>query len=161
MVISIIVAVAENNVIGDNNRLIWHIPNDLKRFKTITMGHAVIMGRKTFESIGKPLKGRKNLIITRQKNYHAEGCQVVFSLEEALGLLKNEKEVFIIGGGEIYRNAFSIANKIYLTKVHKKFNGNTLFPEIPMEQWDVVHEEFITDDDKVSFSYSFIDLKKK
>lgn len=161
MVISIIVAVAENNVIGDNNSLIWHIPNDLKRFKTITMGHAVIMGRKTFESIGKPLKGRKNLIITRQKNYHAEGCQVVFSLEEALGLLKNEKEVFIIGGGEIYRNAFSIANKIYLTKVHKKFNGNTLFPEIPMEQWDVVHEEFITDDDKVSFSYSFIDLKKK
>jgi dihydrofolate reductase len=161
MIISIIVAIAQNNVIGNNNQLIWHIPGDLKRFKSITMGHTVVMGRKTFESIGKPLPGRKNVVISRQTNFKAEGCLVYNSLDKALDSLKNEGEIFIIGGGEIYRLAMPISHKIYLTKIHKDFPGDTFFPEIPMEDWEITHEELISDGVKADFSYSYIDLERK
>jgi dihydrofolate reductase len=161
MIISIIVAIAQNNVIGNNNQLIWHIPGDLKRFKLITMGHAVVMGRKTYESIGKPLPGRKNVIISRQNNFKAEGCQVYEFFEKALESLKTEEEIFIIGGGEIYRLAMPLAHRIYLTKIHKNFPGDTFFPEINQEEWKILHEELISDDEKAGFSYSYINLDRK
>lgn len=161
MTISIIVAVAQNNVIGNNNQLIWHIPGDLKRFKSITMGHTVVMGRKTFESIEKPLPGRKNVVISRQSNYKPEGCMVFNSLDKALDSLKTENEIFIIGGGEIYRLAMPISHKIYLTKIHKDFSGDTFFPEIPMEDWEITHEELISENDNTDLSYSYINLERK
>jgi dihydrofolate reductase len=161
MIISIIVAIAENNVIGNNNTLIWHIPGDLKRFKAITMGHPVVMGRKTYESIGKPLPGRTNVIISRQADYMTEGCLVYGSVDDALIALKHEKEVFIIGGGEIYKQSMPLAHKIYLTIIHKSFSGDTYFPEIQMNKWEVVREETIPVTTEVPFSYSYIDLVRK
>lgn len=161
MNISIIVAIAQNNVIGNNNQLIWHIPGDLKRFKSITMGHTVVMGRKTFESIGKPLPGRKNVVISRQSNFKPEGCLVYNSFDKALNSLKTEDEIFIIGGGEIYRMAMPLTHRIYLTKIHKDFTGDTFFPEIPLEDWEITYEELISEDEKTGFSYSYINLERK
>lgn len=136
MIISIIVAVAENNAIGFDNHLLWHISEDLKRFKSLTLGHHIIMGRKTYESVGKPLAGRVNIIISRQENYTIDGCLVAKSLEDALELAKQDSEVFIIGGGEIYKQALSFADKIYLTRVHAGFTGDTFFPELNLTEWD-------------------------
>ena len=127
--INLIAAVSKNWVIGNNNTLIWKLPADLKRFKEITSGHPVIMGRKTYESIGRPLPNRRNIIITRDVNYSVDGCEVTHSLTDALELVK-DSEVFIIGGGEIYQQSMSIADRIYLTIVHENFNGDTYFPEI-------------------------------
>lgn len=141
MEISIIVAIAEKGVIGGGNELLWHIPDDLKRFKRITSGHSVIMGRKTFESIGKPLPNRRNIVITRNPEFRAEGIEVANSLNVALGLTKTEDEVFIIGGGEIYRQALPMATKLYITRVHANFEGDTYFPEIPTQQWQLVCSE--------------------
>jgi len=160
MIVSIIVAVAENGVIGSDNRLIWHIPGDLKRFKSITMGHPIVMGRKTFESIGKPLPGRTNVIISRNKNYEAGGCLVYSSLEVALHELRHEKEIFIIGGGEIYRQALPVAQKLYLTKIHQSFPGDTFFPEINPGDWKINFEETIPADGKLPFSYSNLNLER-
>lgn len=139
--ISIIAAISENRVIGNNNKLLWHIPEDFARFKKITLNHPVIMGRKTYESIGKPLPDRTNIIITRDENYKTEGCLVVHSLEEAIRLAKESpsfaesdsamagKEIFIIGGGQIYQQAINIADKLYLTVIKKEFAGDTYFPD--------------------------------
>lgn len=126
--ISIIAAISKNGVIGNNNKLLWHIPEDFARFKKITSGHPVIMGRKTFESIGKPLSNRTNIIITRDENYKTEGCLVVHSLEEAIKLA-NGKKIFIIGGGQIYKQAITFADKLYLTVIKKDFSGDTYFPD--------------------------------
>lgn len=126
--ISIIAAISENRVIGNNNKLLWHIPEDFARFKKITSGHPVIMGRKTYESIGKPLSDRTNIIITRDENYKTEGCLVVHSLEEAIRLAKGKK-IFIIGGGQIYKQAISLADKLYLTVIKKNFTGDAYFPD--------------------------------
>ncbi len=161
MNISIIVAVSENNVIGCNNKLLWHIPGDLKRFKAITMGHPIVIGRKTFESIGRPLPGRNNVVISRQGGYKPEGCTVYSSIHEAISNLAGEKEIFIIGGGEIYQQALPLANKIYLTKIHKSFYGDTFFPEFPIQEWKVVHDETIAASEKVPFSFSYITLERK
>lgn len=161
MIVSIIVAVAENHVIGDNNRLIWHIPGDLKRFKAITMGHPIVMGRKTFESIGKPLPGRTNVIISRNKEFKAEGCLVYNSLRGALEALRHEKEVFIIGGGEIYRETLPIAQRIYLTKIHKSFPGDTFFPEINTDEWEITFEEIVPAGENHLFSYSNVNMERK
>lgn len=129
--ISLIAAISENRVIGDNNDLIWKIPNDLARFKRITMGHPIIMGRKTFSSIGKALPGRKNIIITRSSDFSAPGCVIAHSLDEALISAKAEEheEIFIIGGGEIFNQAMSTADRIYLTLVHQTVTGDVYFPE--------------------------------
>jgi dihydrofolate reductase len=135
MTISIIVAVAENQVIGFDNHLLWHISEDLKRFKCLTLGHHVIMGRKTYESVGKPLPGRINIVISRQENLAIEGCLVAKSLEEALELAKQDSELFIIGGGDIYKQALPIADKIYFTRVHAGFPGDTFFPELNLSEW--------------------------
>src|SRR5258708_7509586 len=127
--ISIIVALSENNLIGVNNQLPWRLSADLKRVKAITMGHPLIMGRKTFESIGKPLPGRTNIVITRNKDFKADGCFVVSSLKEAIEKAKDDSEIFIFGGGEIFREALPIVNKIYMTRIHHHFEGDTYFSD--------------------------------
>jgi dihydrofolate reductase len=159
--ISIIVAVAENNVIGKDNKLIWHLPKDLKHFKETTTGHYIIQGRKTFESFGKPLPNRTTLIVTRNKNYKAEGCIVVNSLQEALDIAIDEKEVFIIGGGEIYKQAMPIADRIYLTKVHQLFDGDTFFPEIKLKEWAEISRQDFEPDEKNKYSFSIIIYDRK
>ena len=141
MILSLIAAMSENRVIGAGNRIPWSIPSDLKRFSEITMGHPVIFGRKTFESIGRPLEGRKNIILTEQRDYHAAGASVVHSLAEALDLCRSEDEVFICGGGPLYQEAISRADRIYLTVVHGVYAGDTFFPEIPAEFAEISREE--------------------
>ena len=139
--ISIIVAVAEGGVIGGGGDLLWHISEDLRRFKQITSGHTVIMGRKTYDSIGRPLPKRRNIVITRNGEWSAEGCERAESLEQAVAMCAGEEEVFIIGGGEIYRQSMSLADKLYLTQVNKPYEGDTYFPEIRPEEWQEVARE--------------------
>lgn len=140
--ISIIVAVANGGVIGGDNRLLWHISEDLKRFKAITSGHPVVMGRKTWESLGRPLPNRTNVVITRNTGYGAEGATVVGSLQEALALFPAEEEVFVIGGGEIYRQAMEVADRLYITKVCADYEGDTFFPDIDPDIWKQTYSEY-------------------
>ena len=153
--ITIIAAVSENNVLGKNNKLIWHIPNDLKRFKKLTLGHSVIMGRKTFESIAKPLPQRKNIILTRNKNYKAKGAVIAHNVKEALNFCENDNQPFIIGGGEIYKLFMSISNKIELTRIHKPYDGDAFFPEILEEKWKLVNSKknYFNETKIINFSY--------
>src|SRR5476651_6316 len=144
MTVTIVVAISENHVIGKDNKLLWYLPNDLKHFKDITTGHTVIMGRKTYNSVGKPLPKRRNIVITR-KPIEIEGCEVVNSLEAAIALCKDEAEVFIVGGAEIYRQAMPVCNRIYLTIVHHSFDADTFFPEIDYKEWkEMAHEDHET-----------------
>lgn len=159
--LSIIVAVSENNLIGINNGLPWHLSADLKRLRELTMGHHLIMGRKTYESIGRPLSGRTIVIITRDKNYHAPGCIVVSSLEEALITAKKDNEPFIFGGGEIFSAALPSVNKIYMTRIHQRFEGDTYFPELNKEDWKEVYREKHVADGKDHFDYSYVNLERK
>ncbi len=131
MIISLIAAMAENRIIGKDGAIPWHIPEDLKRFRELTWGHKIIVGRKTFESIGRPLPGRTTIILTRQLEYRAEGCMVVHDLAAALAACGSADEVFVCGGAEVYREAMPVADRIYLTVVHGSFPGDTLFPEVP------------------------------
>lgn len=156
MIISLIAAMAENRVIGRDNAIPWHLPDDLKRFREITMGHTVIMGRKTFESIGKPLAGRKNLIITTNPDYRAEGCIVAHSLRDALVKCADSGEAFICGGGEIFREALPLASRIYLTVVHDEFDGDTYFPDIPEDFCEVWRENM-----EKPIPHSFVLYEKK
>ncbi|RZK67063.1 MAG: dihydrofolate reductase, partial [Pedobacter sp.] len=130
MMVSMVVAIAENNAIGKDNELLWHLPTDLKHFKAITNGHTIIMGRKTFESIKKPLPNRRNIVITRNEDLHIAGAEVVNSVEGALKLAEGDGEVYIVGGAEIYRMAMNLTDRIYLTVVHQSFEGDAYFPEI-------------------------------
>jgi dihydrofolate reductase len=159
MIISIVVAISENHVIGKDNKLLWYLPNDLKHFKDITTGHTVIMGRKTYESVGKPLPKRRNVIITRQ-DIAIEGCEVANSIETALALSKDEEEVFIVGGAEIYKQSLHLTNRIYLTIVHKEFDGDSFFPEINKNEWNEVYREDYQPDEKNSLPYSFITYER-
>lgn len=161
MNVSIIVAVSRNLVIGKDNQLIWKLSADLKRFKALTTGHTIIMGRKTFDSIGKPLPDRTSIVITRQKDYKIEGCVVVNSLEEALEKSSDQEEVFVIGGGAIYKEALAKANKVYYTKVHKNFEGDTFFPVLNLKEWESVNRVDCLPDEKNEIPYSFIDYKRK
>ena len=148
--INIIVATSENNVIGRGNDIPWYIPKDLEHFKKLTTGNTVIMGRKTYESLPKeyrPLPNRFNIVITRDKSYQAKGCLVVNSLEEALRKSDNNREIFIIGGGQIYREGLKFAERIYLTKIHKNIEGDTYFPKLN-KFWKLVDEE-----EKSGFSF--------
>lgn len=154
--LTLIVAAGENDVIGKNNRLIWHLVDDLKRFKTLTTGHSIIMGRKTFESFSQPLPDRTHIVITRQENYKAPpGVVVVHSLDEALEKVTNDTQPFIIGGGEIYKEALPYVNKIELTRVHETFDGDTFFPELDPKIWKeverTVHQKDLTHDHEFSF----------
>lgn len=159
--LSIIVAVAENNVIGKDNSLIWHLPRDMKHFKETTTGHCVIMGRKTFESNGRPLPNRTNIIITRDKNYKTDGCIIVNSLEDAIKQAQKDPEAFIIGGGLIYEMAMPLVDRIYLTKIHQEFDGDTFFPKINMEEWIEVDRRDFKPDEKNKYPFSILTLDRK
>jgi dihydrofolate reductase len=138
--ISLIVAMGRNRVIGRDNNLIWHLPADLKHFKETTMGSPLIMGRKTFESMGKALPGRTNVVVTRKPGFIAPGCLVAGSLEQALELVSGEPEIFIAGGGEIYRQSMHLADRMYITIIDHDFDGDTFFPEFPDEEWVIAEE---------------------
>jgi dihydrofolate reductase len=162
MTISIIAAVAENNVIGKDNDLIWHIPEDLKRFKRITTGKPVIMGRKTYESLPyKPLPKRRNIVITKDKNIQFEGVELVHSPEEAIKSCKNEEEIFICGGAAIYKHFIDKADKMYLTKVFEHFEGDTFFPNFDMRDWEIIMESELFSDSKSELKYQFIDFIRR
>lgn len=158
--ITIIAAVAENNAIGKNNQLLWHLPNDFKRFKAITTGHFIIMGRKTFESFPKPLPNRTHIVISRQKNYTPDGCVVVPNLEKAIEICPKNDEVFIIGGGEIYKQAIDFADKLDITKVHHNFEADTFFPEIDTTIWKLTAEKFNPKDEKHQYDFSFLEYQR-
>ncbi len=154
--ITIIAAVAENGVIGGNNDLLWHISADLKRFKKLTTGHTIVMGSKTFRSLPSgPLPKRTNMVLTRHSDLQASSCLVVHSVEEALEQMDPEGENFIIGGGHIYAEFLPLAQKLYITRVHQAFSGDTFFPEISPEEWDLVESLKVEDDPQNTFSYSF------
>ena len=160
MILSIIVAVGKNNEIGEGNRLLWHLPAELKHFKEITTGHTIIMGRKTFESLPKgPLPNRRNIVISRNPELKIGGAEVYSSLELALLKTINDDEVFIIGGAQIYRQTFPDADKLYLTKVHAEFpQADTFFPEINYAEWKEISRETFPADEKNIYGFSFIEL---
>ena len=153
--ISIIVAVARNGVIGDRNRLIWHISEDLRRFKAITTGHPVIMGRKTFESLGRPLPNRINVVVTRQTGYRAEGCVVAGSLEDAIRRFDPSEEIFVIGGAQIYAQALPLADRFYLTRVFRAYEGDTHFPEWDEAQWRLLSSESFASGTNYPYPFAF------
>ena len=158
--ITIIAAAASNDALGKDNKLIWHLSKDLQHFKTLTNGHAVIMGRKTFESMPRALPNRTNIVITRQSDYLAENITVTSSLSEALTIAKDDPRPFIIGGGEIYKEAMSIADEIELTRVHADFEADTFFPEINSHQWKEVWREDHAADEKHAHAFTFIRYQK-
>lgn len=163
MRISAIVAMANNRVIGRNNDIPWYLPADLKYFKKVTLGHHIIMGRKCYESIGNPLPKRTNIVITRNLFYVSSGCLVTHSLEDALQIAKNngEEEAFIIGGAQIYDLAMPYVERLYLTEVNLEVEGDVLFSELDMEQWNLLSEEAHTADEKNPYDYVFKVLERK
>ena len=158
-----IAAAAENNALGKDNDLLWHLPDDFKRFKKLTTGHKIIMGRKTFESFPKPLPNRTHIIITRDKNYSVPhpDCIVKHSLKDALKLIENDNLSFIIGGGEIYRQGERFANKIELTRVHASFEADTFFPEIDKNIWKLIKEEYHPKDEKHHYDFTYMTYIRK
>jgi dihydrofolate reductase len=160
MIVSLIVAIDEDNGIGKDNKLPWHLPADLKHFKTLTTGHTIVMGRKTFDSIGKPLPNRRNIIISRQQDLAVEGTEVVQSLPEALNLCEDENEIFIIGGAQIFKYAMPLANILYLTIIHHTFEADTFFPEIDQKNWIEEQRTKYRSDDKNNYPYTFIKYRK-
>jgi dihydrofolate reductase len=157
MMLSMIVAVSENGVIGRGGDLPWHLSADLRRFKALTMGHTLVMGRKTWESIGRPLPGRKIVVLSRQADYRVEGAGVVPDLDEACRVaeIRGETEVFVIGGAEVYRQALLKVGRLYLTRVHATIEGDTCLPEITWDNWQLLESERHEADDKHQFAYSF------
>lgn len=155
MIISLIAAMGRNRIIGKNNSLPWKLPADMKRFKELTMGKPVVMGRKTFESIGKPLPNRTNIIITRDKNYNAQGCIVVHSLNEALEAAKGD-EIMVAGGEQIFREFLPKAKRMYLTFIDEDFDGDAYFPEYNENEWKEIRKEKHSDD----YNYIFVDLER-
>lgn len=168
MIVSVIVAVAENNVIGKNNDLIWRLPKDMKHFKETTSGHHIITGRKNYISIPqkfRPLPNRTNIVLTKQQNFKEEGVIVANSLDEAIKIAKknNETEVFVIGGGQIYKECIEkgLADKLYITKVHESFKGDTYFPEIDFSNWKLIFEESHLPDENNIYRFTFTTYQKK
>ncbi|MCH8820275.1 MAG: dihydrofolate reductase [Acidobacteria bacterium] len=161
MRLSIIAAVSANRVIGHHGSLPWKLPDDWKRFQKLTMGHHLLMGRKTFESIGFVLPGRTTVVITHQSDYHPEGVLVAHSLEEALRLVKNDSELFIAGGAEIYRPMLPLADRLYLTCVHENFEGDIRFPDFDESDWELVSREDREPDPDHTYSFSFVVYDRK
>lgn len=159
--ITIIAAIGNNNELGKDNDLIWHLPADLKRFKKITTGHHIIMGRKTYESIGKPLPNRTTVIITRNEHYKADGCLITNSLEEAIDITKNDDNLFIIGGAKIYKEAINLADELDICKVHQSFDADVFFPNIDLNKWKEKKVENFKSDSKNKYDYSFIKYSRK
>ena len=157
---SIVVAISENNAIGKDNQLLWHLPADLKHFKEITTGHPIIMGRKTYDSIGRPLPNRRNIVITRTTTLKISNVEVVNNLQDAISLCNEENEAFIVGGAEIYKHALPLTNRIYLTTVHKTYEADTFFPVLNMNEWKEVFKEYHPADEKNSVAYTFSTLER-
>jgi len=162
-VLKILVAFDENRVIGKNNTLIWHLPADLKRFKTLTTGHVIIMGRKTFESIGKPLPNRTSIVISRQADLQIDGAIIAHSVEEAILKAKSitREDIYIVGGAEIYALSLALADQILVTQLHDIFEGDAYFPEIPTETFEVTEKERGITDEKNAYQYSYITYTRK
>uniref|UniRef100_UPI00404A6AF5 dihydrofolate reductase n=1 Tax=Flavobacterium sp. TaxID=239 RepID=UPI00404A6AF5 len=160
--LTIIAAASENNALGKDNDLVWHLPDDFKRFKELTTGHHIIMGRKTFESFPKPLPNRPHIIITRQEEYNVpEGCIVVSSLQKAIAICPKGKENFIIGGGQIYQQAIEIADKIELTRVHTTVVADAFFPEIDDAIWKITQSEYHPKDEKHKYDFTYLTFVKR
>lgn len=155
-VVTLIAAAAENNELGKDKDLVWHLPDDFKRFKQLTTGHYIIMGRRTFETFPKLLPNRTHVVITRKKNYSPEGAIVVHSIDEALDVAKNDAQPFVIGGGEIYKLSLPKADRIELTRVHGTFDADTYFPEFDEENWKLVSSEFHPKDDRHNYSFTYL-----
>jgi dihydrofolate reductase len=161
MKISLIVAMGSNRVIGNNNLMPWHLSADLKKFKKITMGSPILMGRKTYESIGRPLPGRTNLIISRNPEYRQDGCLVFNDVETAIKKgCESSGEIFVIGGADLYEALLPIADALYLTIINREFQGDTFFPDIDRNDWSEVERENIDNDPDAAFSYSFLKFEK-
>ncbi|MDO8648527.1 MAG: dihydrofolate reductase [Candidatus Peregrinibacteria bacterium] len=158
MILSLIAAADEGNVIGKDNALLWRLPGDFARMKELTKGHTLIMGRKTHESIGRALPNRRNIVISRQEGIEFPGCEVTSSLEDALALAREsgDEEVFIFGGGEVYRQALPLAHRIYLTRVHAHFDGDAFFPELPQKEWLEIQSEPHDADDENPYAHTFL-----
>lgn len=154
--LTLIAAAGENNEIGKDSDLVWHLPDDFKRFKRLTTGHHIIMGRKTFDTFPQPLPDRTHVVITRKENFKKEGIVSVHSLERALEFCQGDPQPFIVGGGEIYKMAIDVADKIELTRVHGTFEADTFFPEIDTEKWELVNEELHKKDDKHKYEFSYL-----
>lgn len=166
MILSIISAIGKNNEIGKSNTLLWNLPADMKHFKETTSGHSVIMGQKTFESIGRPLPNRRNIILTKDKLFKTDGIEIVYSTEELLDLLEKtenkDSECFIIGGGQIYKLFIDIADRLYITHVDENFpEADTFFPEIDITKWEKISEEKYPSDEKNKYNLSFVTYNKK
>ena len=161
--LKILVAFDENRVIGKNNALIWHLPADLKRFKALTTGHVIIMGRKTFESIGKPLPNRTTIVISRQTDLQIEGAIMAHSVEEAIlkGKSLTREDIFIVGGAEIYALSLPLADQILVTQLHDIFDGDAYFPEIPAESWEIAEKERGITDEKNTYQFSYLTYSRK
>ncbi|MBP6549864.1 MAG: dihydrofolate reductase [Flavobacterium sp.] len=157
----LIAAVAENNALGKNNDLLWHLPNDFKRFKEVTSGHYIVMGRKTFESFPKPLPNRTHVIITRQKDFKHEGCIVVSDIEKAIAACPENEDIYIIGGGEIYTQSIHFADQLDITRVHHSFDADVYFPEINPDIWELTNETFHPKDEKHLFDFTFQTFTRK
>ncbi|MBN2523470.1 MAG: dihydrofolate reductase [Bacteroidales bacterium] len=160
--ISIIAAIGKNNELGKGNQLLWHIPGDMKRFKRITSGHMVIMGRKTFHSINnKPLSNRRNIVLTRDTSLYFPNVGIVHSVDEALELVKSESEVFILGGATVYEQFLPFTHRMYLTRVHRGYNADAFFPVYDESNWYVIERKDIVDDKQAGVDYSFVTLKRR
>lgn len=160
--VTLIAAISKNNALGKDNDLIWHLPADLQRFKKVTSGHHILMGRNTFESIGKPLPNRTTVIITRNTNYFKDGCLIANSLEDAIELAKEDQEIFIIGGAQIYKQALEkdLVDKLDITIVHEEFEADAFFPEINSSIWKEIAREDFKADEKNKYDYSFVSYKR-
>lgn len=165
MRLSVLVAMAKNRIIGKNNQLPWHLPADLKHFKFLTMGHTIVMGRKTYESIGRPLPGRENIIITRQAGYGVPGAMVANSLQDALLICEQGKtinsESFIIGGEELYRQTLDLCQRMYITEIQSDFEGDVFFPEFDRSDWDEIQRDKHTSENDAHIEYHFVILDRK
>lgn len=157
MSISIIAATGKKNELGKGNQLLWHLPDDLKHFKELTTGHTIVMGRKTFESIGKPLPNRRNIVITRDMNFTADGIEVIHSLQE---IQNRDEEIFIIGGGEIYAQALPFADKLYLTEVDASLDADTFFPQFKKNEWNEVERTHHNKKEKHLYDFDFVVYEK-
>ena len=162
MNIAIIVAIAEGNAIGKDQELLCHMPADLKRFKALTTGHTIIMGRKTFESLPHALPNRRNMVLSSQPNANFPGCEVCASLPEALALCAGEEEVFIIGGGQVYQQALALSDSLYITRIHNAFpDATTFFPELDAAQWEEIEREAHPADEKNPYPYTYVNYRRK
>ncbi|MBA3562828.1 MAG: dihydrofolate reductase [Gammaproteobacteria bacterium] len=161
MILSIVVAMDQNGLIGANNRLPWHIPADLRHFKALTMGHPILMGRRTHESIGRPLPGRQNIVLTNRRDYAADGCTVVHEIEAALKAADADAELMVVGGATVFAQLLPRVETIHMTRVHHAFEGDTFFPAISPEDWrETVRRDFAVDENN-RFAYSFVRLERR